>query len=82
MLENPFQIYPHYSSSSRKQHFVWSANNSAVFEKMKTLLTADTCLGYFDPDLHTIVMADTSPVGLGANLQIPLRSQMFNCINY
>ena len=35
---------------------------------MKTLLSDDTPLGFFDPDLRTIVMADALPVGLGAVL--------------
>lgn len=53
---------------ARQKEFSWSEQDSAVFEKVKKLLSAETNLGYFDPDLRTIVMADASPVGLGAVL--------------
>lgn len=61
-LLDPLQKVAH------QKEFSWSAQDSALFEKIKNLLSSDTSLGYFDPDIRTIVMADASPVGLGAVL--------------
>jgi len=54
--------------TARLKIFQWTAADSAIFEEIKNLLSAETTLGFFDPDLRTIVMADASPVGLGAVL--------------
>jgi hypothetical protein len=46
----------------------WTSRHQVTFESLKeTLLSTDT-LAYFDPNLHTEIITDASPVGLGAVL--------------
>lgn len=54
--------------TARQAIFSWSDKDQAVFEEVTKLLSDETSLSYFNPDLRTIVMADASPVGLGAVL--------------
>lgn len=46
--------------------FEWSAIQQEAFERIKT--TVFSCLGYFNPKRRTRLIADASPVGLGAVL--------------
>ena len=48
--------------------FVWAAEQQAAFDKLKQQVTTAEALAYFDPAAATQVMADASPVGLGAVL--------------
>lgn len=46
----------------------WKDEQRKAFIKLKTLLSNNTVLGYFDPKDRTQVVADASPAGLGAVL--------------
>ena len=48
--------------------FVWGKKQDASFEELKRQLASAHVLAYFDKDAHTRVIADASPVGLGAVL--------------
>ena len=48
--------------------FVWGKDQDASFKELKRLLASAPVLAYFDKDAHTRVIADASPVGLGAVL--------------
>lgn len=48
--------------------FQWSAEAAQSFMRVQSLLSEESRLHLFDPDLRTIVMADASPAGLGAVL--------------
>ena len=46
--------------------FVWGSEQETSFQELKQQLARATVLVYFDKDAHTRVIADASPVGLGA----------------
>ena len=48
--------------------FVWHSEQEASFQELKQKLTSAPVLAYFDKEAHTRVIADASPVGLGAVL--------------
>ena len=48
--------------------FVWGKEQGASFKELKRQLASAPILAYFDKDAHTRVIADASPVGLGAVL--------------
>ena len=48
--------------------FVWGKEQDASFKELKRQLASASVLAYFDKDAHTRVIADASPVGLGAVL--------------
>ena len=48
--------------------FVWGKEQDASFKELKRQLASAPVLAYFDKDAHTRVIADASPVGLGAVL--------------
>ena len=48
--------------------FVWSSEQEKSFQELKKQLASASVLAYFDKDAHTRVIADASPVGLGAVL--------------
>ena len=48
--------------------FIWEAEQQDAFVKLKQQLAQATALAYFDKDAPTEVIADASPVGLGAVL--------------
>ena len=48
--------------------FVWDTEQKEAFEKLKGELSQAETLGYFDRHAETHVIADASPVGLGAVL--------------
>lgn len=48
--------------------FKWKPVHTDAFEKVKSELADPRNLGYFSPDDETILIADASPVGLGAVL--------------
>lgn len=49
-------------------HFTWGAAEERAFIRLKDKLTKAPTLAYFDKSAHTQVIADASPVGLGAVL--------------
>jgi len=46
--------------------FVWGSDYERTFQGLKQQLASAPVLAYFDKDTHTRVIADASPVGLGA----------------
>ena len=48
--------------------FVWGDEQKKSFNKLKELMSAAGVLGYYDIEAETQVIADASPVGLGAVL--------------
>ena len=48
--------------------FVWRSEQEKSFQELKKQLASAPVLAYFDKDAHTRVIADASPVGLGAVL--------------
>jgi hypothetical protein len=48
--------------------WTWSASEQQMFDKLKQSLTKTPVMAYFNPMLHTTVLVDASPVGLGAIL--------------
>lgn len=48
--------------------FRWGKEEQASFDELKRLLSKSSTLGYYDADDRTEVIADASPVGLGAVL--------------
>ncbi|CAI2731094.1 unnamed protein product [Schistosoma spindalis] len=44
----------------------WSSKCQKCFDKVKSLLTSDLLLTYFDPSLEIVVAADASDYGIGA----------------
>ncbi|XP_055585352.1 uncharacterized protein K02A2.6-like [Uranotaenia lowii] len=67
--------------TKQKQTFIWGPSQQAAFSKLKTLLASPTTLGYFDVDDRTQLVADASPVGLGAVL-MQVNSQGARIIAY
>lgn len=49
-------------------HFCWGKEQIDAFETLKKQLTSDTVLGYYNVKDPTRIIADASPVGLGAVL--------------
>ena len=48
--------------------FIWGKEQDASFKELKRQLASAPVLAYFNKDAHTRVIADASPVGLGAVL--------------
>lgn len=63
------------------QKFVWAREQQLAFIKLKEHMTDPKTLGYFDVDDRTQLIADASPVGLGAVL-IQVNKQGPRIISY
>lgn len=48
--------------------FEWTKRHGEAFSQLKKLITSSETLGFYHADYPTIVIADASPVGLGAAL--------------
>ena len=48
--------------------FVWGSEQEASFQELKQQLASAPVLAHFDKEAHTQLIADVSPVGLGAVL--------------
>lgn len=46
--------------------FVWEERQQNAFDKLKSDLSSETVMTYFDPKLTTQIVADASPVGIAA----------------
>ncbi|XP_062541036.1 uncharacterized protein K02A2.6-like [Armigeres subalbatus] len=60
--------YPLRRLTVQKQSFVWGSEEQVAFEKLKAHMVRPTTLGHFDASDRTQLVADASPVGLGAVL--------------
>ena len=61
--------------------FKWQSEQQAAFDKLKELVTSTSALAYFDVNSKTSIVADASPVGLGAVL-IQLQGVEWRVIDY
>lgn len=52
----------------REEKFVWGGKQQIAFDELKSRLSSETVLGYFNVANRTQIIADASPVGLGAIL--------------
>jgi transposase InsO family protein len=48
--------------------YIWQEDHQHCFEEVKKLVTADSCIQYFDPKKPTVLEVDASLKGLGACL--------------
>ena len=64
-----------------KEPFVWGIDQQNSFNELKKRLTCAETLGYFDKEAKTTVIADASPVGLGAVL-VQEQGDEHRIINY
>lgn len=48
--------------------FIWGEAQAQAFQQLKTAISQAPVLAYFDKEAHTQIIADASPVGLGAVL--------------
>ena len=48
--------------------FTWDGKCEEAFQTIKNCITSETILSYFDPNLHTELIVDASPVGIAAML--------------
>ena len=63
------------------QPFVWGPEQKQAFEKLKNLVSQADTLGYYDINASTQVIADASPVGLGAVL-VQKQNDEYRVISY
>ena len=52
----------------RRESFIWGEEQEKSFQKLKRQIASAPVLAYFDKEAHTQIIADASPVGLGAVL--------------
>ena len=55
--------------------FEWSPDHQHVYDHLKTLISIEACLKYYDTEAPTYLMTDASQRGLGAALLQPDRQQ-------
>ncbi|XP_052792278.1 uncharacterized protein K02A2.6-like [Mya arenaria] len=68
------RFIPNYSSTTepfrmlvkKDVKFVWEERQQNAFDKLKSDLSSETVMTYFDPKLTTQIVADASPVGIAA----------------
>lgn len=60
--------YPLRKLTRKEKKFVWNDEQRNAFTELKQQITSDKVLGYYDVNDRTWVIADASPVGLGAIL--------------
>ncbi len=61
-------LAPLYTLLGKEVKWTWSDKEHQVFKNSKTLLTKDTLLVHFNPDLPVLLMCDASSYGIGAVL--------------
>lgn len=54
--------------TKQKSTWNWGPTQSDAFNAVKNALSENTTMGFFDPQKHTEILVDASPVGLGAIL--------------
>ncbi|XP_035901959.1 uncharacterized protein K02A2.6 isoform X2 [Anopheles stephensi] len=60
--------FPLRQLTSHNQVFIWKSEQQEAFNKLKSIMMCPSTLGYFDVSDRTQLIADASPVGLGAVL--------------
>ena len=61
-------LAPLYTLLRKDIEWRWSKDEQKAFESSKSVLTTDTLLVHFNPDLPLILMCDPSSYGIGAVL--------------
>ena len=69
------QAEPIRSLLCKNTPFEWSEDHQHVFDHLKTLVSTEACLKYYDTEAPTYLMVDASQQGLGAALLQPDRLQ-------
>ena len=59
-------LHPLYQLLQKDMQFKWTVETQKAFEKVKTLISAETVLTHYDPDLPVRLACDSSAHGLGA----------------
>ena len=68
MLDLPTVAEPIQRLTYKNVEFKWQLEQQAAFDKLNELITSTTAPAYFDVNSKTRIVADASPVGLGAVL--------------
>lgn len=76
-LSNPLNIL-----TRKGQLFEWTQKHEESFKQLKESLSKVDTLAFFNPDHETFVIADASPVGLGAVLFQKDGDQSYRVISY
>ena len=62
-ITRPLRLLTH-----KGQPWKWEDEEQNSFDQLKSTLSTQTTLGYFDPSLRTTLYVDASPIGLGSVL--------------
>lgn len=46
--------------------WIWGPSQEEAFQRLKSLLSSETCIAEYNPEYPTTVSANASPYGLGA----------------
>ena len=68
MLDNATVAEPLRRLTKKGVHFEFGDEQMKAFNELKKRLSSAETLGYFDKDAKTLIIADASPIGLGAIL--------------
>ena len=60
----------------------WTEDHKTAFENLKSLISGDKVMKYFDPDLPTEITVDASPFGLGATLAQRSGDKLSHIVSY
>ena len=61
-------LAPLYELLQKDVKWSWGAAQKKAFEEVKALLTSDSVLVHYDPDVELVLACDASPYGVGAVL--------------
>ena len=61
-------VEPSHRLTQKNVEFKWQWDQQAALDKLKELITSTSALAYFDVNSKTRIVADASPVCLGAVL--------------
>ena len=66
----------------QNQQFYWGSKQQAAFATLKASLTCSDVVAYYDPEAHTQLIVDASPIGLGAILAQRHKDGNYRPISY